>query len=207
MEQLLPVMMLKGLILLPNQEVKLELNNKISKTVVSLAIKDYNRKVIVITPKNQVEETPEVNDLPLIGVACKIKSRIELPNGNVRLTIKGIERVKILSFNNDEENEDVLNATVAKLELPKIDEVENGALIKKLKELTDQYVKNSKHITNSIINTIKTIDDLGRLTDMICSFMPMPFMKKLDYVLEYNPLYRAKNLLKYKSRIRSIKIR
>jgi len=33
MQQKFPVMLLKGLILLPNQEVKIELNNELSKNV------------------------------------------------------------------------------------------------------------------------------------------------------------------------------
>lgn len=39
MEQFLPVMLLKGLILLPNQEVKIELNNTLSKEIINLADK------------------------------------------------------------------------------------------------------------------------------------------------------------------------
>ena len=196
MDQILPVMLLKGLILLPNQEVKIELNNSLSKEVTSLATKNYNRHLLVITPKNQIEETPEVNDLPEVGVVGKIKSRIELPSGNVRVTLKGIERVRILNFNNNQDNEDILEALITKIDLPKLDEVEKKATIKKLNELITEYVSSSAHISNSILNTLKTIDDLSRLTDAICSFVPLTFSKKLEYIEEINALYRARNLLK-----------
>ena len=108
MEQILPVMLLKGLILLPNGEVKIELNNDLSKEITRLAVKDFNRCVLVITPHNQVEEAPEVTDLPLVGVTCKIKSRIELPSGNVRITLKGIKRVKVLDYLNSLEIENII---------------------------------------------------------------------------------------------------
>ena len=196
MDRLLPVMLLKGLILLPNQEVKIELSNNLSKEITKLAVKDFNRFVLVITPHNQVEESPDVNDLPDVGVIGKIKSRIELPNGNVRITLKGIERVKILDFQNDKENDDVLEAMITNIELPKFDEVEEKAVIKKLNELIEEYVTNSNHISNSILNTIKTIDTLSLLTDTISSFIPISFNKKLEYVEEINAMYRAKNLLK-----------
>ncbi|MCM1053403.1 MAG: endopeptidase La [Ruminococcus sp.] len=196
MEETLPVMLLKGLILLPNQEVKIELNNDLSKDITSLATQKYNRHILVITPKNQVEETPEVNDLPEVAVVGKIKSRIELPTGNVRITIKGISRVKILSLTNNETNNDILEAKVTNIDLPELDEVEKKATIKKLNELTKEYVANSNHISNSILNSLKVIDDLSRLTDTICSFMPLTFSKKLEYVEEINALYRARNLLK-----------
>lgn len=195
-ESTLPIMLLKGLILFPNQEVKVELNNSLSKDIASLATKDYNRNILVITPRNQIEETPEVNDLPEVGVACKIKSRIELPNGNVRVTIKGVKRVRILEFMNNSTNKDILEAKLTEVDLPNLDEVEKQATIRKLNELIKEYVASSTHVSNSIINTIKTIDDLSRLTDTICSFMPLGFSKKLEYVEEINSLYRAKNLLK-----------
>ena len=124
MEQLLPVMLLKGLILLPNQEVKIELSNNISKEIIKLASKKYNRKVLVITPHNQIEESPEVQDLPDVGVIGKIKSKIELPNGNIRITLKGETRVKIVMFSNNTENEDILEASITDIKLPKFDEVE-----------------------------------------------------------------------------------
>lgn len=196
MDTLLPVMLLKGLIVLPNQEVKIDLNNNLSKEIAKLAVKDYNRFILVITPHNQVEESPEVADLPEVGVACKIKSRIELPNGNVRITLKGIHRVKITSFQNDPGNEDVLEALTTNIELPKFDDVEEKAVIKKLNEIMKEYVASSSHISNSILNNIKVIDDLSLLTDTICSFIPMPFIKKLAYVEEINAMYRARNLLK-----------
>lgn len=196
MEQLLPVMLLKGLILLPNQEVKIELNNNLTKEITALANEEHNRHLLVITPRNLVEETPEVSDLPEVGVIGKIKSRIELPNGNVRITIKGVERVKILSLANSKNNHDILEAEVTKIDLPELDEVEKKATIKKLVELITEYVSSSSHISNSIINTIKTIDNLDRLTDTICSFMPLSFNKKLEYIEEINALYRARNLLK-----------
>ena len=196
MDTLLPVMLLKGLIVLPNQEVKIDLNNNLSKEIAKLAVKDYNRHILVITPHNQVEESPEVADLPFVGTLCKIKSRIELPNGNVRITLKGIHRVKIISFQNSPVNEDILEALTTNIELPKFDDVEEKAVIKKLNEIVKEYVASSNHISNSILNNIKVIDDLSLLTDTICSFMPMPFVKKLAYVEEINAMYRARNLLK-----------
>lgn len=196
MQQKFPVMLLKGLILLPNQEVKLELNNELSKNVTNLANSEYNRQLLVITPKNTLEETPDVTDLPEVGVIGKIKSRIELPNGNVRVTIKGFERVKILGFANNLINNDILEAEVTKIDLPEFDEVEKKANIQKLVELVTEYVRVSNHLSNSIINHIKTIDSLDRLTDAICAFLPISFNKKLEYVEEINALYRAKSLLK-----------
>ncbi len=196
MKELLPIILLKGLILLPNQEVKIELNNDLSKEITRLAVKDFNRFILVITPHNQVEESPEVADLPEVGVVGKIKSRIELPNGNVRVTLKGMNRVKITQFKNDANNEDILEADITNIDLPKFDEVEETAVKRELEKITSEYVSCSNHISNSILNSLKLIDDLSLLTDTITSFIPLSFNKRLEYVEEINAMYRAKNLLK-----------
>ena len=60
----LPVMLLKGLVLIPNQEVKLDINNKISKKIVMISSKNYNDELLIVCPKDQKEEVPEVTDLP-----------------------------------------------------------------------------------------------------------------------------------------------
>ena len=50
---------------------------------------------MIVCPKNFYEESPDVSDLPNVGVVGKIKSKIELPNGNIRIVVSGQKRVKI----------------------------------------------------------------------------------------------------------------
>ena len=77
MNKSLPVILLKGLVLLPFQEVKLDLNNIISKKIIALASKNYKNEVLVVCPKDQMEESPDVSDLPNVGVVGHIKSKIQ----------------------------------------------------------------------------------------------------------------------------------
>jgi len=192
----LPVMLLKGFVILPNQEVKLELNNKLSKKVIALAYKECEKKLLVVCPKDQMEENPEVGDLPSVGVVAIVKSRIELPNGNLRITLKGVERVAVLEYNNHSEDSNVLECEVTKVILPKFALVEEESLRRKLVDLMHKYVNSANHISNSILKNIDNVTSLFRLTDIITSFMPFSIEKKLDYMQEINALYRAKNLIK-----------
>lgn len=196
MEYKLPVMLLKGFVILPNQEVKLELNNKLSKKVIALAFKNSDKKLLVVCPKDQMEESPDVSDLPCVGVVAVVKSRIELPNGNLRITLKGVERVAVLEYSNNIEDHNVLESTVTKVILPKFAMAEEEAVRRKLVELMHDYINSASHISNSVLKTIENITSLFRLTDVITSFMPFSISKKLEYMEEINALYRAKNLIK-----------
>lgn len=195
MKNTLPVMLLKSLLILPNQEVKLELNNDLSRSVVSLATENYRNQVVVLTPVDQKEEIPEVSDLPKVAVVAKIKSKLELPNGNLRVTLRGLFRVGIMHFSNLETNEDILTCKYHKLEIPSYEEMEALAVRRKLSSLMETYVNSGQGVSNSISNVIKDAKDLNKFTDLIAAFLPISFLKKLSYIEEINPVLRGKGLI------------
>ena len=195
MKNNLPVMLLKRIVLLPFQDVRLDLNNDISSTVIDLALNRYNGEILIVCPVDPYEEAPDISDLPAVGVVGKIKSKIELPNGNLRIVVSGIKRVKILEYVNEITDGDILKAHTLNVDLPKFDEVEETTLKRKITELLNSYIECSSSISNSILSTIKDINDLDRLSDVVVSFMPFTIEKKLLYMQEINALHRGNALV------------
>ena len=195
MNNYLPVMLLKGFVILPNQEVKLELNNSISERVIELSKKHHNSKFLVVCPKNTLEETPEINDLPVVGVVAHLKSMIELPNGNLRIVVTGINRVNINNYNNFDDDEDILMADVSAIEERKEDLVEETAIKRKLIESLKKYINDNPSLSNSVLNNLKSVDDLDSITDLITVFLPLSIDKKILYMEEVSSLKRANALI------------
>lgn len=191
----LPVMLLKGFILLPNQEVKVELNNDLTRRVVMLSGKDFKSEVLVVSPKDNLEEIPDVTDLPNTAVIGVIKSKIELPNGHLRVKIYGKQRVHVKDYFNEPGDIDILKCHTEDISLPKIEESEEIALKRNLIRLLKKYIKNNPSVPNSILSMIKESQSIDYLSDMIANFLPLTFEKKIDYMTEINPLKRAENLL------------
>ena len=194
MKENLPILLLKKLILLPNQEIRLEINNDVSKTAIDDAVKNYNSNILVISPINLLEEKPTTTDLPKVGVIGKIKTKIKLPNGNYRIIIKGINRVQVLEY--FQTNNGILKSTVKRLYIKTYDEVKETALSRKLKELINEYILINSESSNVITSSIENVTDLDMLTDIIVSFLPMDQSKKLIYMNEFNYIKRAENLIK-----------
>ena len=192
----LPVLLLKKLVLLPYQEVRLELNIELSKEIIDCSISSYNSKLLIICPNNTLESSPTAQDLPNIGVIAKIKSKIELPNGNYRVIISGINRVLVKNYKNLYANSEILEAKVKRTYIDNSDKTEEAALLRALKTSIDEYMKQNPQASNSVINTIATIDDLDMLTDIITNFMPFDLAKKVSYMNEFDYLIRANNLIK-----------
>lgn len=192
----LPVMLLKGLVLIPNQEVKLDINNKISKKIVMISSKNYNDELLIVCPKDQKEEVPEVTDLPFVGVVCKIISKIELPNGHLKIKVKGLRRVAIEEYSNDVNDSDILECSVRNIELPRFEEAELNAAKRKLLDILKKYIDLNPSISNSILRYLKNETDINKITDQIALFLPLSIEKKLEYMEEINALKRAHRLIK-----------
>ena len=124
MKNNLPVMLLKRIVLLPGQELRLDLNSEISSKVIDLAINKHGSKILIVCPIDPYEESPDVSDLPNVGVVGLIKGKLELPNGNVRIVVSGKNRVKVLEYVNEIADGDILKAHTLDIEFPKFEEVE-----------------------------------------------------------------------------------
>lgn len=195
MKNNLPVMLLKRIVLLPFQDVRLDLNNDISSRVIDLSMTKHNSEILIVCPIDPYEESPDVSDLPSVGVVGKIKSKMELPNGNLRIVVSGYKRVKIVEYVNEISDGDILKAHTMEIDLPAFDEVEETTLRRKLLEQLNSYIECSSEISNSILSSLKDINDINKITDIIVSFMPFKVEKKLLYMQEINPLYRANALV------------
>ncbi len=189
--QNIPVIILKQLIILPNQEIKLEISNIISQKTVAEATLKYNNEILVIAPIDSFEEDPGVEDLPKVGVIAKIKSRIATNRG-MQIKLRGIKRVAVNRYYNAKDS--ILFSEVMYIELPNIIKEEESALLKKLKSVLKKYIDNSNYLSNDVLSLINN-KDLNKVTDIIASFIPFDISKKLNYMQEINPIKRAKNLI------------
>ena len=192
----LPVLLLKKLVLLPYQEVRIELNVELSKSIVDLSENFYGNKLLVVCPDDILESNISVNDLPKLGVLSKIKSKIELPNGNYRVIINGLNRVIVNKYLSNKMDEDLLEASVKRLYIDNSSQSEEIAILKSLKSNVEKYMRANPSASNSVLNTISNITDLDMLTDIIANYMPFDLPKKISYMNEFDYLIRANNLIK-----------
>lgn len=196
MDKNLPILLLKKLSILPTAEVRLELNNELSQKIIDVGLNKFDKKVVVILPKETKEESLGVSDLPNVGVLCLIKSSIILPNKNYRVVLKGLNRVKINNYSNYRYNKSILVGNVKMIYIDNGESVESIALKKKLISLLKKYIASSNEVSNSVLSKIKEELTLDELTDIIVNFLKFPIDKKIAYMNEFNEVERAKMLIK-----------
>lgn len=196
MKENIPVLLLKKLTILPSQEVRIELNNELSKKVIDLSTIEFSNKILIVLPSNTLEESPTITDLPKSGVLTLINSKIVLPNNNYRVVLKGLNRVKINNYQSYPNDKSILIGNAKMLYIDKGETLEETALRKRLVSLVNTYIKINPEIDNSIITKINNSASLGDITDIVVTFLRLPKDKKIYYMNEFDDILRAKALIK-----------
>lgn len=183
----LPVILLKGIVLLPQNTLKLEFDNKnIDNNVIDMALLFHNGYILVVSEYSS-------SNIPKIGILSKIENNIKLPNGNIRVDIKGLRRVRTLEFLNPNKIKEPLESIVSEIELKKIDNEE--IIINKLMKEIKSYIKNIPYISNSIISLIENEKSLDRFTDIVVPTLISSKDRILEYLNNSDPLKRSEMLL------------
>lgn len=191
----LPVILLKGIILLPNNDLKLEIDNEFNKNIIDISEMFHNNKILIVTQANSLEEVPTIKELPKFGIIAKISQRLELPNGKTRITLTGISRARIYEYLNLNRVDEALESILSPLDDEIIDENEAAILIKKLRKELDKYIEEIPYISNSIIDHIKEENDLSKLTDIIAANLPLDLERLRKYLYEVNSFKRVEMIL------------
>lgn len=187
----LPILYLRDVVLLPFNDIRLEFSNDIDKKILNIAESNYDGYVLLINLNDPLEEEPDYNTLPDIGILGKIKSKIDLPNGITRVVMTGIDRVEIVSINN---NNDFLSAFVISTKEYDYNEVEASALRRVLYRKLDEYIDISPYMSNTVIGRITEVKNISKLSDIIVSELPLEYNEVLKYVSITNPMSRIREI-------------
>ena len=155
----LPVLILDDIVLFPSCEIKLEIEDSVTKKILALAESYFNGHLLIIYSE---KKNPSIEELPRVGVIAQIKLKLDMPNGMVKLTLKGISRGKVDKYHFDDGMYDA-NVMNVECNIPPVESLANSRTLKKL---FNEYLDNKKSLGNSIIARIDEINDAGELTDI-----------------------------------------
>lgn len=190
----LPVILLKGIVLLPNNDIRLEFTNEDSKNILDVSELFHENKILVVSTLEALDK-PEISKLPKIGVISKISHKMELPNGKTRVIITGEKRAQIHEYLNLNNNIEVLESIVSNVEQEKIETQEETTIIRKLYKEVEECVKTIPNMSNSVMSLIINSTDLTKMTDIIEPFLPIDNKRLNQYLLETKASNRAKMIL------------
>ncbi len=125
-----PAIAMRGAVGFVYSEFNLEIGRDASIAALEQALKEDNR-VILVTQKDMAVEKPTKDDLYYFGLLAEIKKVIYLPGGGMRITVRGLEKVRaeeyvsfepyikliyMPAFENEEEGIEIIAPAMASVE-------------------------------------------------------------------------------------------
>ena len=192
----LPVIVLKGIILLPNNDIRLEFQDNETKNIIDVSEMFHDNKLLVIGQIDTIEESTNISELPKIGVISKINHKVKLPNGNIRVTILGISRAYVHEYMNLNNKLDSLECITSEILENKPDVATEPIILKKLYNEFEKHIRIVPYITNSILSTLVTVKTLSQMTDIIANQISSTNERLNEYLLTFDINTRVEMVLK-----------
>lgn len=187
----LPVILLRGIVILPYAELKIDLIEEQDIKIIELANDNHDGYVLLVSPENYLEEKLEVNNLPKLGIVGQITKKTTLPNGCVRITIKGINRTNISNYIPYENYQGIFAGILSAPTRYAIDKRDEEALVRKLKTELESYINKVSYASNSVLATIQEVESVSKLADIVANYLPLTFERKYEYLKTINPHTRV----------------
>ena len=192
MKSNLPVLLLKNMVLFPYNEIILEFENDNDKKLISLSESCYENNILIVNPKDSLESSPEIDELPSYGIVGKIKMKLDMPNGKTRIILLGENRVRIYAYSKDDGLYEALYSNAPIEEMSVKEEI---AYTRALNKHIDVYVKEIPYMSNTILSQTAGINSIEKLTDIIVLYLPINYERKKEYLKEFSSTSRVKMIL------------
>ncbi len=188
----LPLLPVRDIVIFPYMVIPLFVSReKSTKSLEEALSKD--RLIFLVAQKDLSEEDPPVNHLFQVGTVALIMKMLKLPDGKVKILIQGLSKASI---------KEVLQTSpfplvrVENIKDPFITEItlETEALMRNVREQLERIVSYGKLLSPDLMFILESIDDPGRLADLVASNLDLTVEKAQEVLEIFDPIERLKML-------------
>ena len=193
----LPILSLRNNVLFPGVVIPITVGRDMSIKLVNDANKG-DKIIGVVSQKNQEEESPTFDDLYKIGTIAQIIRLLRMPDGSTTIIIQGKRRFEMIE---ETQSEPYLRSKIKVFHEKKHDKnnKELEMMIKGVKELALQIIKESPNIPSEASFALKNIDSPTFLTNFIASNLNADVLKKQEMLEDTNMKSRVLKLMEHLS--------
>jgi ATP-dependent Lon protease len=191
----LPILPLRNNVLFPGVVIPITVGRDKSIKLIQEANKG-NKIIGVVSQKNQEEESPEFEDLHQIGTVAQIVRLLKMPDGSSTVIIQGKRKFEMVQ---PTQNEPYMRATVKILKEKPFDKKskEMDVMIKTIKDLSLQIIRESPNIPSEASFAIGNIDSPTFLVNFISSNMNADVSKKQEMLEQLDMKKRVMMVLEH----------
>ena len=188
----LPVLPVRGVISLPNTEIRLEIGRPQSIEALEVC-EEYSNYVILVSQVDPNVEVPQSEDLLQYGTIAKVTMKIKLPNGHYKVKFNTLTRVEIQEYT---QLEPYFMATVQTMPSTPLQEEQEIAIMRLLKEAVVEHGSSLFVHPNDVKELVESATNADQATDIVAFYLRISEEEKVKYLQETNVEERLTLLLK-----------
>lgn len=175
----LPMLVTRGYIPLPNNEMKLDVGRGKSVEAIQLAMSEYDGYIFVVSQKDPLNENINVEDMYEMGAVAQIKVSTPLQKGTYRLTLDIKNRA---ARNTILETEPTYIVETVEVEEYSSDDKEEYALLRTAIDTVEKYIKSNGKGVMKLADTLSRGYTAKEFTDVVANSIPISVERKQEYL-------------------------
>ncbi|MEG1547563.1 MAG: endopeptidase La [Clostridia bacterium] len=189
----IPVVPLRGLVVLPGELLHFDAGREKSVTALQHAMQD-DSMVFVSSQIDARKSDVGLEDVYRMGTLCKVRQVLCLPGDSVRVLIEGCERAVAIEC--VQTDPFIAASAVAALDKP-YDEVTAEALDRRIKKAFRDYVGMSSKLTADAVMAIEAKTGFGEYVDAVANTIMVKTEDRQTVLEECDAVSRAKFVFKF----------
>lgn len=197
----LPLLPVRDIVVFPYMVLPLFVGRESSIAAVNDAL-SADRLIFLACQKDASQEEPEESDINTVGTVAVILRMLKLPDERIKILVQGVKRATIEEY--------VQMKPFAKVKITPFSEeasesnLASEALIRHVKEQLHNAVSLGKPMLPDLLAVIETIEDSGKLADIIVSNLGLKMEEAQEVLEEDDTVERLKKVSEFLTREISI---
>lgn len=188
--RVIPLLPLRGLLVFPYMVIHLDVGREKSVSAIDEAML-HDREIFLVTQKEAQTDEPRDVDIYQVGTIAEIKQLLKLPGGTFRVLVEGLRRGRIKQHLT---SEPFMQVVIEEFEESFEKTPEIDAMMRAVTNQFEEYVKAGKKIPPETAVSIVSIDDPGRLADIIAAHINLRVGDKQAILEAFDPKERLERL-------------
>lgn len=191
--KVMPLLPLRGLSIFPGMLLHFDVGRPKSISALENAMRK-DQMLFLVAQRDIKQEDPDLAELYKVGTICRIHQILKLPGDSMRVMVEGVQRATIIGASRTEPYIEA-NIMEAPETLGRSSEVRLEALMRKAKEIFNEFIEAGANISGDVVNTIMTTEKPGYLADLIIHNTQIRYADKQTILEEFDEIKRLSKVI------------
>lgn len=191
-----PVLPIRDVVVFPRMVLPLFIGRPKTVSAVQKSLKE-DKRIILVTQRDGTVDDPKQKDLFEVGTVASVLQMLKLPDGTLKVLVEAHCRVRIDEIE-DELTDGAQICKASRMDAQESDGAEVEALRRSVLQQFSVYAKDSKKISDEVLNQIKSVSTAEDLADAVGCQLPVSIENKqqlLEIVSVHERLSRLLSLI------------